>query len=91
MTWAVSSSDIAWRKTMAQDIADWDGVGRNQPLYKRDARFFLIVGHMLVWKRHMLDSNGTGISPLCMPRLIAIPHHLIDISVAIYDVVRRYL
>ena len=57
VTGAISGSNIPGGKAVTKDIAGGNGVGRNQPFDKRDARFFLIVAHMLAWERHVLDPD----------------------------------
>src|SRR6266536_2011502 len=82
---------VAGCKIVSENICSWNTVLVDQPPNKRRRSSGLRRSEGVVFAADMFDADGTFVRSHAMVRPITVFYHLIDVAVAIDDIVRGHL
>jgi hypothetical protein len=78
---------VAGRKIVPENICGWNSVLLDQPANKRRRSGSLRPGKLIMFAPDMFNADRAFVRAHAMVRPIAVPYHLINIPIAIDDVV----
>lgn len=78
---------VAWREVMTENVCAWNVVLFEQPANQRRGSGSLWRGERISFTADVLDSDSATVRAHAMPGRIAVTHGLVDLPIAINDVV----